>query len=109
VFRVTRETDICHALSSERDTRARERRTRRCTYGIHKRRYVRTYTSSLSMAHCLSHQFAGFMRGLNEVIRRAINVLIAVKYNNPFFSLCLIGIFATDYVRAVINVAVSKY
>lgn len=63
------------------------RDTRRCAYGIHKRRCVCTCTSSLSMAHCLSHQFAGFMRGLNEVIgfASAINVLIAVLIR-PFLS-----------------------
>lgn len=32
------------------------------------------------MAHCLSHQFAGFMREFNEIIGLAgtINVLIAI-------------------------------
>lgn len=87
------------------------RGTRRCAYGIHKRRCVRTYTSSLSMAHCLSHQFAGFMRGLNEVIgfADAINVLIAILIR-PFLSQRLIGVFATNYVvRSLTWNTISKY
>jgi len=58
------------ALSSKRDTRGTED-TR-----------ARTHASARAhepMAHCLSHQSARFMRGLNEVIRlaAAINILVA--------------------------------
>lgn len=62
MFRVTGETDICHVLSSKRNTRVREydhiaRRTRRytCTAYISVVRvYVRA--ESIDTVHCLNHQ-----------------------------------------------------
>lgn len=83
MFRVNRETDICHVLSSKRDTRVREYdHIARCT-----RRYTHTeyisivcvyvHAESIDTAHCLNHQFAKFMRGFNDIIglAGAINVL----------------------------------